>query len=75
MGDNDVLGELGRIRCRTTVLVGEHDGPFVEPSAKMAKAIPGARLVTIPDAAHCPQYENAAAWRAAIDSHLAWAGA
>ncbi len=29
-----------------------------------------APLVTIPLAAHCPQYENAAVWRDAIDAHL-----
>ena len=75
MGQNDVQGELSRIECRTTVLVGEHDGPFVEPSAMMARAIGRSRLVTIPGAAHCPQYENASAWRAAIDAHLEWAGA
>jgi pimeloyl-ACP methyl ester carboxylesterase len=75
MGDNDVLAELGRLRCKTTILVGEHDSPFIEPSTKMAEAIPNARLVTIPAAAHCPQYENATAWRAAIDAHLEWAGA
>ena len=33
----------------------------------MAKTIPDARLVTIPLAAHCPQYENADVWREAID--------
>jgi pimeloyl-ACP methyl ester carboxylesterase len=37
----------------------------------MANTIPGAELVTIPFAAHCPQYENADAWRRAIDAHLA----
>jgi len=66
-----VLGELGKIRCRTTVLVGVDDEPFVEPSARMAATIPNARLVRIDNAAHCPQYENADAWRAAVEAHLA----
>ncbi len=66
-----VLADLATISVPTTIIVGEHDVPFVEPSARMTKAIPDARLVTIPLAAHCPQYENADAWRAAIDSHLA----
>jgi pimeloyl-ACP methyl ester carboxylesterase len=39
----------------------------------MAKAIPGARHVVIPDAAHSPQVENREAWLAAIRAHLAWA--
>jgi pimeloyl-ACP methyl ester carboxylesterase len=66
-----VLAELSAVSVPTTIIVGEHDVPFVEPSARMAKTIPDAQLVTIPLAAHCPQYENADAWRAAIDSHLA----
>ena len=64
------LERLHEIKAPTTVLVGEHDTPFIKPSARMAAAIRGASLVTIPLAAHCPQYENADAWRAAIDSHL-----
>lgn len=66
-----VLSDLESLSVPTTIIVGEHDVPFIEPSARMANMIPDARLVTIPDAAHCPQYENADAWRAAIDSHLA----
>jgi pimeloyl-ACP methyl ester carboxylesterase len=36
----------------------------------MAKTIPGARLVIIPDAGHSPQFENTEAWQAALDSFL-----
>jgi pimeloyl-ACP methyl ester carboxylesterase len=66
-----VLPRLSALRMPTTVIVGEQDVPFVEPSAKMAKAIPDAHLEIIPLAAHSPQYENASAWRKAIDTHLA----
>ena len=65
-----VLDKLNAIKCPTTIIVGEHDTPFVEPSARMAAAIPGARLETIPLAAHCPQYENADAWRLVVETHL-----
>jgi pimeloyl-ACP methyl ester carboxylesterase len=65
-----LLADLAAIDAPTTIVVGEHDVPFVEPSARMAKAIPHARLETIPLAAHCPQYENAEVWRHAIDAHL-----
>jgi pimeloyl-ACP methyl ester carboxylesterase len=65
-----LLDALPGIRCPTTVLVGADDVPFVAPSQRMTAAIPGARLVVIPDAAHCPQYENATAWRAAIEAHI-----
>jgi pimeloyl-ACP methyl ester carboxylesterase len=65
-----MVHRLAEIRCPTTIIVGEHDAAFLEPSAVMAAQIAGARLVTIADAAHCPQYENAPAWRAAVREHL-----
>jgi len=65
-----VLSELHAIEIPTTILVGEFDVPFVEPSARMAQCIPGARLETIPLAGHCPQYENADVWRRVVDAHL-----
>ncbi len=65
-----LVPDLAALKMPTTIIVGEHDTPFVEPSARMAKAIPNARLETIPLAAHSPQYENAAVWRRAIEKHL-----
>src|SRR2546423_7293409 len=44
------------------VVVGEQDKPFLGPSERMAKAIPGARLVVVPDAGHAPHFENTEAW-------------
>jgi len=73
VGCPGVLDRLRSLACPTTVMVGADDLPFIEPSARMAAAIPGGRLVTIPNAAHCPQYENADAWREAIATHLAFA--
>jgi pimeloyl-ACP methyl ester carboxylesterase len=70
-GQPSLLEDLAAIRCPTTIIVGQYDTPFVEPSARLAAAIPQARLETIPLAAHCPQYENADAWRAAVAAHLA----
>ena len=67
---DSVLADLAHIGCRTTVIVGVDDVPFVEPSARLAATIPNARLVRIADAAHCPQYENADDWRAAVEAHL-----
>ncbi len=66
-----LLPELGALTIPTTIIVGEHDAPFVEPSGRMGKAIPDARLETIPLAAHSPQYENADVWRNAVAAHLA----
>lgn len=70
-----VAHRLSEIRVPTTVLVGAEDVPFLEPSARMARAIPGARHVVVPDAAHSPQIENRDAWLAALRAHLAFARA
>lgn len=70
-GVTDVTRQVGDIHVPTTVIVGEADDPFIDPSRMMAETIPGAVLNIIEDAAHSPQYENRDAWRAAIDTHLA----
>lgn len=68
-----VLADLPQINIPTTVIVGQHDKPFIKPSRQMNKAIPHSRLVKIPKSAHSPQYENADVWRDAVLAHLAWA--
>lgn len=67
----DITATLAAIRVPTTVIVGAADTLFIDSSKAMAETIPGARLEVIPGAAHCPQYENADAWRTVIDGHLA----
>ena len=52
------------------VIVGEQDAPFLGSSQRLAKAIPGARLVVIPDAGHSPQFENPDAWWQALSAFL-----
>lgn len=66
----DRLEALAGLRLPTLVLVGEHDQPFLAHSRRMAGAIPGARLVVIPDAGHSPQFENPRAWFEAVISFL-----
>ncbi len=66
----DRLEALAALRLPTLVLVGEHDQPFLAHSRRMAGAIPGARLVVIPDAGHSPQFENPRAWFEAVVSFL-----
>lgn len=65
-----LLDRLGELRCPATVLVGEHDSAFVAPSQQLAARLPRACLITIADAAHAPQYENADGWREAVRDHL-----
>jgi 3-oxoadipate enol-lactonase len=66
----DRLPALAGVRAPTLVLVGEQDSLLVEPSRRMAAAIPGARLEVIPDAGHSPQEENPAAWAKALGAFL-----
>jgi pimeloyl-ACP methyl ester carboxylesterase len=66
----DRLDSLSTLSMPVLVLVGEQDEPFLGHSQRMAKAIPTARLVVIPDAGHSPQFENTDAWWDALASFL-----
>lgn len=71
IGDHhDIADQLHEIICPTTVIVGQHDTPFLKPAKVLAQRIPDADLIEIPYAAHSPQYENHEDWRAAIEAHL-----
>jgi pimeloyl-ACP methyl ester carboxylesterase len=65
-----LVDRLAEIRCPTTVIVGELDAPFLEPSRLMANTIVDATLTTVPLAEHSPQYENEPAWCKAVRDHL-----
>ena len=71
---DDLTERLQEISVTTSVIVGEDDAPFMQPSRAMASTIDGARLDIIDKAAHSPQYENPEAWRGAVDAHLLRAG-
>ena len=66
-----LLEGLGAITCPTLVLVGELDTALRAASDDIAKAIPGAELVVIEGAAHCPQEERRETWLAAVRKHVA----
>lgn len=66
----DRLDRLAEVDVPTLVIAGEQDTPFVAHSERMAKTIPGARLVVVPDAGHSPQFENTDAWWSAFSSFL-----
>jgi len=51
--------EPAAVRCPTLIAVGEDDArDFHEIGARLAREIPGARLVTIPGAGHLPNLET-----------------
>jgi pimeloyl-ACP methyl ester carboxylesterase len=52
------------------VLLGENDTPFIGGSEYMAKKIPGATYVLIPDAGHASNLDQPAAFNAAVTEFL-----
>lgn len=62
---------LGDIDLPVTVIVGEHDHPYVDHAPALAEALPDGRFVVIAGAYHSPQLTHQAEWRAAVDAHLA----
>ena len=69
-GSVDLRPLLPTIACPVTVLVGEHDHPFVEHAPIIAAAVEQARVSVIPGAYHSPQLTHPDLWRAAVDAHL-----
>jgi 2-succinyl-6-hydroxy-2,4-cyclohexadiene-1-carboxylate synthase len=66
----DVTPRLASIGVPTTVLVGERDREFRGPAERLAREIPDAFLVVLPEAGHQPQLEAPAAWLAAVTAHV-----
>jgi 3-oxoadipate enol-lactonase len=63
--------ELGAIRARTLVVVGEHDkADFKAIAARLAEEIPDAQLVTMPGATHLPALERPAETAALVRDFL-----
>lgn len=72
MSRRDFRPGLGAIACPTLVLVGDQDAitpPFM--AEDMAAAIPGARLVVVPDCGHLSTLERPEAVNAALAAWLA----
>ena len=67
----DRLSDLASLTMPVRVVVGAEDTGFLPASRRMADAIATADLVVIPDAAHCPQFENPQAWWDAVAPFLA----
>ena len=71
IGRADSRPTLAAIRCRTLVLTGDQD--LLLPhhlSEEMAQGISGAKLVTIPNCGHMPQFERLEATIAALRAWL-----
>ena len=66
-----VRPRLGEISCPVSVIVGEHDHPFVDQAADLTAAVGDGRLSVIAGAYHSPQLTHRAEWMAAVEGHLA----
>jgi len=65
-----IRDRLREIACPVSVIVGEHDHPFVDQAEDLAHEANGARLTVVPGAYHSPQLTNSASWVAAVEAHL-----
>jgi pimeloyl-ACP methyl ester carboxylesterase len=70
VSQEDQLADMASLRQPTLVIVGDQDATFIEPSREIAATVPGAQLAVIADAGHSPQFENPAAWLAAMTTFL-----
>jgi len=61
-----VIDALPSISVPTIVIVGANDKPFLNAADYMAKKIPGAKKVIIPDAGHAANLDQPGAFNAAI---------
>jgi pimeloyl-ACP methyl ester carboxylesterase len=65
------IRRLGEIKCPTLVLVGDSDtSEIVKIASRLAKEIPGARLVTVANAAHLPNLEHPDEFNAIVHEFL-----
>ena len=68
----DPLPLLSAVHARTLLVWGQRDAMIpITNSADYLKALPDARLATIPGAGHLPQEEAAAESLAAVEAFLA----
>ena len=69
--DGSVMESLPFVRVPTLVLVGERDAPFRGAADYMARKIPNAERVVLPDAGHTANLDNPEAFNAAVSAFLA----
>ena len=69
--DSRAIESLEHVSVPALVLVGENDTPFLNASEYMAKKIPGAKFVKVPEAGHAANLDNPAFFNAAVLEVLA----
>lgn len=67
-----ITGQLNRIRLPITIADGQYDEAILRShTVMMAKAIPGAKLVILPNVSHFAMIQNPAEFNAALETFLA----
>jgi len=69
--DDRIIAALDRVAVPTLVLVGADDTHFLAAADYMARRIPGAVRVTIPDAGHASNLHQPALFNRAVEDFLA----
>ncbi len=69
--DGSVLESLPSVRVPALVLAGERDTPFLAGIDYMARKIPDAEKIVLPDAGHTANLDNPAAFNATVSGFLA----
>ena len=72
--DTSVIFALETIKLPTLVLAGENDKPFLAATNYMAKKIPNAEKIIIPNAGHYANYDEPKAFNNAVLTFLKKAG-
>lgn len=68
----DARGRLGQVACPTLVVTGDRDRTVPRAAAELlARAIPGARAVVVPDSGHATPYDQPEAFNRAVLDFLA----
>lgn len=73
-GSASLRDRLGEITCPVTVIVGEHDHPFIGQAPELAAEVADGALNVIAGAYHSPQLTHPDEWIAAVQGHLARVG-
>lgn len=69
--DSRAIESLEHVHVPTLILVGANDQPFLNACDYMAKKIPGARHVVLPDAGHAANIDQPAAFNGGVSDFLA----
>lgn len=68
--DSSVRHRLGELACPVSVIVGEHDHPFVDQAPALVEEVPESSLTVFAGAYHSPQLTHPTEWAAAVEAHL-----